>query len=75
MLENIPWNLASEKFNIDLLPVELGSFDIAVGMDWLSNNQAEVFCHEKAIHLPLLNKETLVVHGEKHDTPLRITKY
>ncbi|XP_021990842.1 uncharacterized protein LOC110887571 [Helianthus annuus] len=30
--------LGERKFNIDLLPVQLGSFDIVVGMDWLSNN-------------------------------------
>ncbi|XP_076917564.1 uncharacterized protein LOC143577685 [Bidens hawaiensis] len=28
------------SFEIDLLPVELGSFDIVIGMDWLSKNHA-----------------------------------
>ncbi|XP_022007494.1 uncharacterized protein LOC110906706 [Helianthus annuus] len=64
--------LGEQKFNIDLLPIELGSFDVVVGMDWLSNNRAEVVCHEKIIRLPLPNEETLVIHGEKRDTPLRI---
>ena len=40
-------------------------------MDWLSNNQAEVFCHEKIIRLPLPNEDTLVIHGEKRNTSLR----
>ncbi|XP_022033729.1 uncharacterized protein LOC110935635 [Helianthus annuus] len=64
--------LGEQKFNIDLLPIELGSFNVVVGMDWLSNNRAEVVCHEKIIRLPLPNEETLVIHGEKRDTPLRI---
>ncbi|XP_022007379.1 uncharacterized protein LOC110906575 [Helianthus annuus] len=64
--------LGERTFIIDLLPVELGSFDVVVGMDWLSNNRAEVVCHEKIIRLPLPNEETLVIHGEKRDTPMRI---
>ena len=29
-------NLLHHPFNIDLIPVELGSFDVVIGMDWLS---------------------------------------
>ncbi|XP_076960683.1 uncharacterized protein LOC143637119 [Bidens hawaiensis] len=36
--------LENHPFDIDLLPVDLGSFDVFVGMDWLSKNQAEVIC-------------------------------
>ncbi|KAJ0681344.1 putative transcription factor interactor and regulator CCHC(Zn) family [Helianthus annuus] len=32
--------LGERKFSIDLLPVDLGSFDVVVGMDWLSDNRA-----------------------------------
>ncbi|GKF32869.1 putative reverse transcriptase domain-containing protein, partial [Tanacetum coccineum] len=34
-------------FNIDLVPVELGSFDVIIGMDWLANNHAVIVCDEK----------------------------
>ncbi|KAJ0603514.1 putative nucleotidyltransferase, Ribonuclease H [Helianthus annuus] len=64
--------LGERKFNIDLLPVPLGSFDVVIGMDWLSDNRAEVICHEKIIRIPLPDGEHLLVHGEKQDTPLRI---
>ncbi|XP_035838849.1 uncharacterized protein LOC118486478 [Helianthus annuus] len=64
--------LGERKFSIDLLPVDLGSFDAVVGMDWLSDNRAEVVCHEKSIRIPLPNEETLIIHGEKRGTPLRI---
>nr|GEY04220.1 putative reverse transcriptase domain-containing protein [Tanacetum cinerariifolium] len=36
-------NFLSHPFNIDLLPVELGSFDVIIGMDWLSTYNAG--CH------------------------------
>ena len=64
--------LGERSFSIDLLPIQLGSFDVVVGMDWLSKNKAEVICHEKIIRIPLANDETLIVHGEKRDVPLRI---
>nr|GEZ85198.1 reverse transcriptase domain-containing protein [Tanacetum cinerariifolium] len=36
-------NFLNHPFNIDLLPVELGSFDVIIGMDWLSRYIAG--CH------------------------------
>ncbi|GKB08547.1 putative reverse transcriptase domain-containing protein, partial [Tanacetum coccineum] len=30
--------VTGHPFNIDLMPVELGSFDVIIGMDWLANN-------------------------------------
>ena len=37
-------SLAQKDFSIDLIPVKLGSFDVVVGMDWLSKNRAEIGC-------------------------------
>ncbi|GJY94326.1 putative reverse transcriptase domain-containing protein [Tanacetum coccineum] len=31
-------NFLDHPFNIDLMPVELGSFDVIIGMDWLRRN-------------------------------------
>ncbi|KAJ0456626.1 putative transcription factor interactor and regulator CCHC(Zn) family [Helianthus annuus] len=64
--------LGEHEFTLDLLPVEFGSFDVVVGMDWLSSNKAEIVCHEKTIRIPMADGETIIVHGEKRDTPLRI---
>ncbi|XP_022007754.1 uncharacterized protein LOC110907027 [Helianthus annuus] len=64
--------LGERRFSNDLLPVQLGSFDVVVGMDLLSKSRAEVVCHEKIIRIPLANDETLIVHREKRDTPMQI---
>ncbi|GJW30997.1 putative reverse transcriptase domain-containing protein [Tanacetum coccineum] len=37
----------------DLNTLGHGSFDVIVGMDWLSNNKAEIVCHEKVVRIPL----------------------
>ncbi|XP_076924948.1 uncharacterized protein LOC143587582 [Bidens hawaiensis] len=64
--------LEGHSFEIDLLPVKPGSFDIVVGMDWLSKNRAEIVCFEKVFRLPLPNGEILVVQGERKKSTLNI---
>ncbi|GJZ89565.1 putative reverse transcriptase domain-containing protein [Tanacetum coccineum] len=51
-------------FNIDLMPVELSSFYVIIGMDWLSNNHAVIVYDEMIIHIPF-GDEILIVQGDK----------
>ncbi|KAI3754801.1 hypothetical protein L1987_54592 [Smallanthus sonchifolius] len=64
--------LNNHKFSVDLLPMQLGSFDIIIGMDWLSKHHAEVICYEKCIRIPLSSGDTLVMFGEKPCRGLQI---
>ncbi|GJX74349.1 putative reverse transcriptase domain-containing protein [Tanacetum coccineum] len=50
-------------FSINLMPVELGSFYVIIGMDWLSKYHAVIDCAEKIVRIPWGN-ETLIVHGD-----------
>nr|GFA77161.1 reverse transcriptase domain-containing protein [Tanacetum cinerariifolium] len=54
-------NLLNHPFNIDLMPVELGSFDAIIGMDWLAKYQAVIVCAKKIVRIPWGNK-TLIIH-------------
>nr|GEW82326.1 hypothetical protein [Tanacetum cinerariifolium] len=54
------------KDSIDLMPVELGSFDVIIGMDWLRKYHAIIVCDEKLLHVPYGN-ETPIFHGNKND--------
>ncbi|GKD10918.1 reverse transcriptase domain-containing protein, partial [Tanacetum coccineum] len=45
--------IEGHDFDIDLIPFGHGSFDVIIGMDWLSNYIAENFCHEKVVRIPL----------------------
>ncbi|GKD53651.1 putative reverse transcriptase domain-containing protein [Tanacetum coccineum] len=56
--------LGNSLFTIDLIPLDYGSFDVIVGMDWLSKNKAEIVCHEKVIRILLESGEVLRVQGE-----------
>nr|GEX47638.1 hypothetical protein [Tanacetum cinerariifolium] len=52
-------------FDIDLITFGHGSFDVIIGMDWLSNYKAEIICHEKVVRIPLPNENVLRVFGER----------
>ncbi|GJR36434.1 putative reverse transcriptase domain-containing protein [Tanacetum coccineum] len=45
-------NFLNHPFNIDLMPIELGSFDVIIGMDWLAKYHAVIICAEKIIRIP-----------------------
>ncbi|GKE12829.1 hypothetical protein Tco_1416380, partial [Tanacetum coccineum] len=49
--------------NIDLFPIELGSFDVIIGIDWISKQHAEVVCHGKYIRVPYGNN-VLIIQGK-----------
>ncbi|GJU02351.1 putative reverse transcriptase domain-containing protein [Tanacetum coccineum] len=57
-------NFLDHPFNINLMPVELGSFDVIVGMDWLAKYHAVIDCAEKIVRFPWGN-ETLIGHGDR----------
>nr|GEV92489.1 putative reverse transcriptase domain-containing protein [Tanacetum cinerariifolium] len=45
------------------MPVEMGSFDVIIGMDWLSKYHVVIVCDEKLVRIPF-DDQTLVFHGE-----------
>ncbi|GJX35577.1 putative reverse transcriptase domain-containing protein [Tanacetum coccineum] len=63
ILRGCTLNILNHPFNIDLMLVELGSFDAIIGMDWLVKYQAIIVCAEKIVHIPSGN-ETLIVHSD-----------
>nr|GEX11182.1 putative reverse transcriptase domain-containing protein [Tanacetum cinerariifolium] len=66
MLRGCTVGLLGHPFNIDLVPVELGSFDVIISMDWLANNHAVIVCDEKILCIPF-EDEILIVQGDKSD--------
>ncbi|GJW22796.1 putative reverse transcriptase domain-containing protein [Tanacetum coccineum] len=78
ILRGCTLNLLNHPFNINLMPVELGSFDAIIGMDWLAKYQAIIVCAEKIVRIPWGN-ETLIVHGDGsnrgHEACLHIISY
>nr|GEV95633.1 hypothetical protein [Tanacetum cinerariifolium] len=53
-------DILGHLFNIKLIPVELGSFDVIIGMDWLVKYHAVIICDEKIVCIPYRN-EVLII--------------
>nr|GEZ40390.1 hypothetical protein [Tanacetum cinerariifolium] len=68
-------NFLNHPFNIDLMLVEMGSFDVIIGMDWLSRYQAVIVCADKIVRIPW-GRKTLIFHGDRsnqeHESQLNI---
>ncbi|GJY17257.1 putative reverse transcriptase domain-containing protein [Tanacetum coccineum] len=54
------------------MPVELGSFDVIIDMDWLANNRAVIICDEKIMRIPF-GDEILIVQGDRGDKKKKLT--
>ncbi|GJW70220.1 putative reverse transcriptase domain-containing protein [Tanacetum coccineum] len=64
VLKGCTLNLVNHLFEIDLMPIELGTFDVIIGMDWLIKHDAIIICGEKVVRIPYENK-TLTVESDK----------
>ncbi|KAD3641749.1 hypothetical protein E3N88_30973 [Mikania micrantha] len=64
---NCKITIDDEEYMIDLIPMLLGEFDVVVGMDWLSSNQANIVCNRKIIQLLSPSGKEVIIHGEKKD--------
>ncbi|GKC87746.1 reverse transcriptase domain-containing protein [Tanacetum coccineum] len=60
VLRGCTLGLLGHPFNIDLMPAELGSFDVIIGIDWLANHHAVIVCDEKIVRIPY-GYEVLIV--------------
>ncbi|GJU72296.1 reverse transcriptase domain-containing protein [Tanacetum coccineum] len=57
--------LGGSLFSINLIPLGHGSFDVIVGMDWLSQHKDVIVCHEKVVEILVEDGKILKVHGER----------
>ncbi|GJU54556.1 putative reverse transcriptase domain-containing protein [Tanacetum coccineum] len=71
ILRGCALNLVNHLFEIDLMPIELGTFDVIIGMDWLVLHDAVIVCGKKEVHVPL-KKRTLVVKGDDGVSRLKV---
>ncbi|GJR95213.1 putative reverse transcriptase domain-containing protein [Tanacetum coccineum] len=66
VLRGCTLRLLGHPFNIDLMQVELDSFDVIIGMDRLANHHAVIVCDEKIVWIPY-GDEVLIVQGNSSD--------
>ncbi|GJV88464.1 putative reverse transcriptase domain-containing protein [Tanacetum coccineum] len=64
-------NSVKHIFEIDLMPIELGTFDIIICMDWLVKHDAIIVCGEKVVRIPYKDK-MLTVESDKGVSRLKV---
>ncbi|GJV47664.1 putative reverse transcriptase domain-containing protein [Tanacetum coccineum] len=63
VLRGCTLGLLGHPFNIDLMPIELGSFDAIIDMDCLANHHAVIVCDENVVRIPY-GDEVLIVQSD-----------
>ncbi|GJX52318.1 putative reverse transcriptase domain-containing protein [Tanacetum coccineum] len=71
VLRGCTLNLVNHLFEIDLMPIELGTFDVIIGMDWLAERDAVIVYGKKVVRIPYGNM-TLIVEGDKGPSRLKV---
>ncbi|GJS72902.1 putative reverse transcriptase domain-containing protein [Tanacetum coccineum] len=66
VLRGCTLGLLGHTFDIDLMPVKLGSFDVIIGMDWLAKYHVVIVCDEKLVRIPY-GDEVLIIQGDDCD--------
>ncbi|GJY66703.1 reverse transcriptase domain-containing protein [Tanacetum coccineum] len=64
VIQGCTLTLLNQSFKINIMLIKLGSFDIVIGMDWLSKYHAKIICDEKVFHIPI-DDETLIIRGDR----------
>ncbi|XP_024958955.1 uncharacterized protein LOC112499921 [Cynara cardunculus var. scolymus] len=64
--------LDEHEFFVDLVSMDIHSFDIIIGMDWLAKNRADILCFQRIIRIPN-NVDYLYVYGEKRKGDVKKT--
>ncbi|GKE63936.1 putative reverse transcriptase domain-containing protein [Tanacetum coccineum] len=63
VIQGCTLTLSNQPFKIDLMTIKLGSFDVVIGMDWLTKYHVRIICDEKVVHIPI-NGKTLIIRDQ-----------
>ncbi|GJW24213.1 putative reverse transcriptase domain-containing protein [Tanacetum coccineum] len=66
--------LLNQPFKINLMPIKLGSFNVVLGMEWLSKYHARIICDKKVVHIPI-DGETLIIQDLPGLPPVRQVEF
>nr|GFA35636.1 reverse transcriptase domain-containing protein [Tanacetum cinerariifolium] len=71
VLKGFTLNLVNHLFEIDLMQIEPGTFDVIIGMVWLVKHDAIIVCGGKVVQIPYRNK-TLTVKSDKGVSQIKV---
>ncbi|GKD11699.1 putative reverse transcriptase domain-containing protein [Tanacetum coccineum] len=71
VIQGCKLEIEGHVFDINLIPFGSGSFDVIIGMDWLSDHKAEIVCYENVVRIPFQDGKVLRVLGERSEEKVR----
>nr|GEZ91634.1 hypothetical protein [Tanacetum cinerariifolium] len=71
VLRGCTLNPLNQLFEVDLIPIELGTFDVIIGMDWLVKHDALIVYGKKEVHI-LVKGKMLEVKGNFDVSRLKV---
>ncbi|GJR03207.1 putative reverse transcriptase domain-containing protein [Tanacetum coccineum] len=71
ILKGCTLNFVNHIFEIDLILIELGTFDVIIDMDWLVKHDAVIVCGEKVVRI-LYGNKMLIVKSDKGVSRLKV---
>nr|GEY80162.1 putative reverse transcriptase domain-containing protein [Tanacetum cinerariifolium] len=72
VIKSCKLEIEGHVFDIDLIPFGHGSFDVIIGMDWLSDHKADIIYHKKVMRIPLLDGKVLRILRERPKEKARL---
>ncbi|KAM0030778.1 putative transcription factor interactor and regulator CCHC(Zn) family [Helianthus debilis subsp. tardiflorus] len=66
VIDGCAMSIRNHSFPLSLLPFKLAGFDVVLGMDWLSRNQAQIVCSRRQIIIKTPSGESLTIQGDTH---------
>ena len=74
VLDGCVISIRNHSFPLSLLPFKLAGFDVVLGMDWLSHNQAQIVCNQKQVVIKTPSGEPLTIQGDtRHGLPAQVS--
>nr|GEW44261.1 reverse transcriptase domain-containing protein [Tanacetum cinerariifolium] len=71
VLKGCTLNLVNHVFEINRMSIELGTFDVIIGMDWLVKHNAVIIYGKRVVCIPYRNKR-LIVESDKGVSRLKV---
>ena len=69
---NCKVTVENQNFPANLIPMNLGEFDVILGMDWLTRHKAQILCHDKILKLVSPSGERTVFYGERKNRRMNL---
>ena len=57
--------ILGHRFRANLIPFKLGEFDVILGMDWLSEHDAQIDCRKKKVTLKISDDQKVEFQGQR----------